>query len=269
MIYQIKRGNQDVNLINDKNPKQGYKFVLFVGENGSGKTDFLDFIRRILQKNNASYKEIDKISVQSKQNLSEIFWRKLIGECNYVTKVNGKEINLSGSALNNNKLNMKKWNLLFDKDSILSFNRSVNNIDKNETIQVDLNTYTIQNDNNKPIDVTQFYYSRYSTIPRNTELAIKNYIDNTLGSKPENVFSVYTIVDALNNPNIKIGSIKSNTYSKEKLEQSIKVLLKIDEEFADIESNIDDISKKDINKNFINNCLKAFYGEKKIHCWHK
>ena len=60
MIYQIKRGNQDVNLINknktnvcylqrgkqdinlinDENPKKGYKFVLFVGENGSGKTNF-------------------------------------------------------------------------------------------------------------------------------------------------------------------------------------------------------------------------------------
>ena len=40
MIYQIKRGKQDINLINDENPKKGYKFVLFVGENGSGKTNF-------------------------------------------------------------------------------------------------------------------------------------------------------------------------------------------------------------------------------------
>lgn len=49
MIYQIKRGKQDVNLINDKNPKQRYKFVLFVGENGSGKTNFLDLIDKILK----------------------------------------------------------------------------------------------------------------------------------------------------------------------------------------------------------------------------
>ena len=195
MIYQIKRGNQDINLINKENPKQGYKFVLFVGENGSGKTIFLDFIRRILQKDNTSYKEIDKISVQSKQNLSDIFYRKLISQCNYVTKVNGKEINLSSRDLfnqyrSNYKLNMEKWELLFDKDSILSFNRNVNNIDENETIQVDLNIYGIQNDNTKPIDVTQFYYSRYSSIPRNTDEAIKNYIGDTLGNNPENVFSV-------------------------------------------------------------------------------
>lgn len=268
MIYQIKRGKQDVNLINDKNPKQGYKFVLFVGENGSGKTSFLNFIRRILQKDIASYKEIDKISVQSKQNLSFIFNDRLINQCYYVTKVKGKEIKLSNNALfnihrDNYKLNKEKWELLFDKDSILSFNRNVNNIDENETIQVDLNTYDILNDNNKPIDVTWFYYSRYPTIPKDTELAIQGYINDTLGHNPENVFSVYAIIDALNNLNIKNDVIKSNTYSKEKLEQSIKDLLEIDEVFADIESNIDDNSKKDINKNFINNCLKAFYGEKK------
>lgn len=268
MIYWVKRRNQDVNLINDKNPKQGYKFVLFVGENGSGKTIFLNFIRRILQKDIASYKEIDKISVQSKQNLSLIFNNRLISECYYVTKVNGKEINLSNVGLfnihrSNYKLNKEKWKLLFDKDSILSFNRNVNNIDENETIRVDLNTYDILNDNNKPIDVTWFYYSRYPTIPKDTELAIQRYINDTLGYNPENVFSVYTIIDALNNPIIKNDGINSNTYSKKELEQSIKDLLKIDEEFADMESNIDDNSKKDINKNFINNCLKAFYGEKK------
>ena len=64
MIYQIKRGKQDVNLINDKNPKQGYKFVLFVGENGSGKTNFLDLIDKILKNDNFSnFEEIDKISI--------------------------------------------------------------------------------------------------------------------------------------------------------------------------------------------------------------
>ncbi len=264
MIHWIKRGNQDVNLINDKNPKQGYKFVLFVGENGSGKTIFLNFIRRILQKDITSYKEIDKISVQSKHNLSEIFLRKLISECNYFIKVNGKEINLGARNLfneyrNNYKININKWKQLFDKDSILSFNRNVNNINENETIHVCLNTYDIQNDNNKLIDVTQFYYSRYPTVPKYTEVAIKEYIDDTLGPLCENVFSVYAIIDALNNP----SSIKSNTYSKEELEQLIKDLLKKDEEFADMESNIGDNSKKDINKNFINNFLKAFYGEKK------
>ena len=270
MIYWIKRGNQDVNLINDKNPKQGYKFVLLVGENGSGKTIFLNFIRRILQKDNTSYKEIDKISVQSKYNLSDFFYKKFVSQCKYVTKVNGKEINLYSDYLfnrhrENYKLNIEKWKLLFDKDSILSFNRNVNNIDENETIQVDLNTYVIQNDNNKPIDVTWFYYSRYPTIPNDTDQLINSYIGNTLGNYPENVFSVYAIIDALNNkPIIKNGVVlNSNTYSKKELEQSIKDLFRIDEEFADMESNIDDNSKKDINKSFINNCLKDFYGEKK------
>lgn len=64
MIHWIKRGNQDVNLINDKNPKQGYKFVLFVGENGSGKTNFLDLIDKILKNDHSfNFEKIDKISI--------------------------------------------------------------------------------------------------------------------------------------------------------------------------------------------------------------
>ena len=75
MIYQIKRGKQDVNLINDKNPKQGYKFVLFVGENGSGKTNFLNFIVKILENDNSTnFNEINKICISNKNlNLAGIY----------------------------------------------------------------------------------------------------------------------------------------------------------------------------------------------------
>ena len=75
MIYQIKRGRQDINLINDENPKKGYKFVLFVGENGSGKTNFLDFIVKILENDNSTnFNEINKICISNKNlNLAGIY----------------------------------------------------------------------------------------------------------------------------------------------------------------------------------------------------
>lgn len=266
MIYQIKRGRQDINLINDENPKKGYKFVLFVGENGSGKTNFLDFIEGVLKKSGCSIKQIDKITWDSKVDLSSHFCNRLFNGFSYVTKIDEKKIYLNNKvfhySLQYNSENYKKWKLLFGQNSALSFNKKYENIDETELIKIETNNCIISI-SNKPTDVTQFYYSHFPVTSKDEESAITNFIRETRSLNSENVFSVHTIIDTLNNSNIQNGSVKSNVYIKNKLEQSIKSLFELDEQIADIESNIGDDSKKDVNKNFINGCLKTFYGEGK------
>lgn len=281
MIYQIKRGKQDVNLINDKNPKQGYKFVLFVGENGSGKTNFLDLIDKILKNDNSfNFEEIDKISINCINMNLAIQYRDLLNpnanHKNYFALYpvgfkwffNLNDNNFLDSLYRDKNGLWKQWNDVFS-NSILVYSKDVYDwYDKNVrgrtiidsdhkkcinpntclSVKQEFGKWYINNKIGSLIDVTPFYL--YEHFP------VKIYLNNFIGKSKLNVLRIYTPIYQLND-----GGARTNIYNRKELEDSVKKLLDDDVDVAYEPSNLGDDSKKDINKKFINACLDSFYSK--------
>ncbi len=281
MIYQIKRGRQDINLINDENPKKGYKFVLFVGENGSGKTNFLDFIVKILENDNSTnFNEINKICISNKNlNLAGIYIN-LLNICdprhvNYFASYPvgiKKFLNLTDCFFQQRIYNdadlRKQWDdifsnhlLIWDKDVHDWYIKNVKgrelinedyleNVNHESCINIKMQNGKIQITNNKKslIDVTPFYLKE--------NCPVHEYLKEMIGEYNNSILRFYTPIQELND-----GSVNTNIYNRGQLEGIIKALLDDDINIAHDPQNLHNESKKDINKKFINSCLDSFFSK--------
>ena len=281
MIYQIKRGRQDINLINDENPKKGYKFVLFVGENGSGKTNFLDFIVKILENDNSTnFNEINKICISNKNlNLAGIYIN-LLNICDprhvdyfasYPVGIK-KFLNLTNGFFQQRIYNdadlRKQWDdifsnhlLIWDKDVHDWYIKNVKggklinedyleNVNPESCINIKMQNGKIQITNNEKslIDVTPFYLKE--------NCPVHEYLKEMIGEYNNSILRFYTPIQELND-----GSVNTNIYNRGQLEGIIKALLDDDINIAHDPQNLHNESKKDINKKFINSCLDSFFSK--------
>ena len=281
MIYQIKRGKQDVNLINDKNPKQGYKFVLFVGENGSGKTNFLNFIVKILENDNSTnFNEINKICISNKNlNLAGIY-HNLLNICDprhvnyFASNLIGikKFLNLTNNYFQKSLYNdidlRKQWDDIFS-NHLLIWDKNVHDwyiknvkggqlIDEDYlkivnpesciNIKIQNNKFQITNNEKSLIDVTPFYLKKNSPV--------HEYLKEMIGEYNTSILRFYTPIQELND-----GGANTNIYNRGQLEGIIKALLDDDINIAHDPQNLHNESKKDINKKFINSCLDSFFSK--------
>lgn len=281
MIYQIKRGRQDINLINDENPKKGYKFVLFVGENGSGKTNFLDFIVKILENDNSTnFNEINKICISNKNlNLAGIYVN-LLNICDprhadyfasYPVGIK-KFLNLTDGFFQQRIYNdvdlRKQWDDIFSnhlliwdkgvhdwyiknvKDGKLINEDYLENVNPESCINIKMQNGKIQITNNEKslIDVTPFYLKE--------NRPVHEYLKEMIGKYNTSILRFYTPIQELND-----GSANTNIYNRRQLEGIIKALLNDDINIAHDPQNLHNESKKDINKKFINSCLDSFFSK--------